>query len=68
MYSYKRLPLKNDQSLGMFDLFQDLDKSPCFPILLLKLNYKWLQVVATGLPKDYHTKGLLLVPDIRVLW
>lgn len=51
----------------MFDSFQDLGKSQGLPILLLNLSYNWLQVVATGLPKDYHAKGLLLVHEIWVL-
>lgn len=42
IYSHKRLHLKSDQSLGMFDSFWDLGKSQCLSILLLNLKYNWL--------------------------
>lgn len=38
IYNHKRLHLKSDQSLGMFDSFWDLGKSQCLSILLLNLK------------------------------
>lgn len=48
--NYKRLHLKNDQSSGMFNSFQDLGKSQCLPILCKIWICSWFQVVAKRLP------------------